>query len=419
MYAQLIVIIILIVLSGIFSATETAYTSLSIIQKKALEARKDRKAKVAFKLSQNPDLLLTTILVGNNVVNISASSLVTTFTIQVFGNRFVGIATGLLTVIILMFGEITPKQIALHYNMEIAATMAYPVRFLTIVFFPVVWLFKTMSKTITRLFSRKDRNQLSVEGILHVMDVAEDEGVVDEYETDLVQRVLHFSETQVKTIMTYRTEVFRIPETATLQEAFPSIIASGFNRIPVYADGNPEEISGILLLRDLMKAQMDGRTEEPVSSFAHKPIFVPETRHLDDMFFQFKRDKLQIAVVLDEYGGLSGVVTMEDIAEQLFGELYDEHETGEAERIKKSDVCPGSYLVQADTSFQQLVDELDISWPHAERIGTVAAYLMELSGRIPVEGDVLESPIGSFRVLTMKGKRVEQVEFTPHETEPE
>ncbi len=416
MYAQLGAIVVLLILSGIFSATETAYTSLSIIQKKALESKKGRSAKVACKLSQNSDLLLTTILVGNNVVNISASSLVTTFTIQAFGNRFVGLATGVLTVLVLMFGEITPKQIALHYNINIALVMAYPVRFLTIVLFPVIWLFKTLSKGITRLFSRKKQNQLSVEGIMHVMDVAEDEGIVDEYESDLVQRVLHFSETQVKTIMTHRTEVFKVSDQLTLQEAFPSIVASGYSRIPVYSD-TPEEISGILLLRDILKAQVDGRIDEPISHFVHEPIFVPETRHVDDMFFQFKRDTLQIAVVLDEYGGLSGIVTMEDVAEQLFGELYDEHETGEAERIKKSEGRPGSFLVQADTPFQQLVDELDISWPHAEKIGTVAAYLMELTGRILVEGDVLEAPIGSFKILSMKGKRVEQVEFTPQEVD--
>lgn len=418
MYAQLGAIVLLLILSGIFSATETAYTSLSIIQKKAMESRKGRSAKIACKLSQNPDLLLTTILVGNNVVNISASSLVTTFTIQAFGNQFVGIATGLLTVLVLMFGEITPKQLALCYNVNIAIAMAYPVRFLTIVLFPIIWLFKTVSKGVTRLFSRKEQNQMSVEGIMHVMDVAEDEGIVDEYESDLVQRVLHFSETQVKTIMTHRTEVFKVSDQLTLKEAFPAIVASGYSRIPVYSD-TPEEITGILLLRDLLNAQVEGRVEEPISHFVHEPIFVPETRHVDDMFFQFKRDKLQIAIVLDEYGGLSGVVTMEDVAEQLFGELYDEHETGEAERIKESEACPGSYLVQADTPFQQLVDELDISWPHAEKVGTVAAYLMELTGTIPVEGDVLESPIGSFRILSMKGKRVEQVEFTPHEDEEE
>ncbi len=414
MYGQIVAIVVLLVLSGIFSATETAYTSLSIIQKKSLESRKGKSAKLAYKLSMSPDLLLTTILVGNNVVNISVSSLVTIFTINLVGDAYVGIATGILTVVILIFGEITPKQIALLFNVNIALIMAYPVKFLTIVLFPIVWSFKTISKGITRLFRRKKESEMSVEGIMHVMDVAEDEGVVQEYESDLVQRVLHFDETQVKTIMTHRTEVFRINGTATLREVFPAIVESGYSRIPVYTE-NPEEITGVLLMRDVLNAQLEQRMDNPVNSVTHEPIFVPETKHVAEMFFQFKRDKLQLAVVLDEYGGLSGVVTMEDIVEQLFGELYDEHESGEPERIVESEDVPGTYRVQADTSFQQLVDDTDISWPHADKVGTVAAYLMELTGSIPNEGDILESPIGSFKVTAMKGKRVEEVVFTPHE----
>lgn len=412
MHTQLVAIFILVILSAIFSTTETAYTSLSILQLKALESKKRKSADMAVKLAQNPDRLLTTVLIGNNVVNIVASSLTTTYTIALFGNTYVGIATGILTLAILIFAEITPKQLAMEHNTTIAMVMAYPIRFIMIVLLPIVWVISKISNGITRIFSKKDKTQTSVEGILHIMDVAETEGIIDEYETDLVERVLHFSETQVKTIMTHRTRVFSISQEQSLREAFPSIIESGFSRIPVYQE-SPENIVGILLVRSILKASLENHFDEPVSAFVMEPVFVPETRHIDDMFAQFRQEQIQMAIVLDEYGGLSGIITMEDIVEQLFGELYDEHETGEKDRIRACEQQEGSYYVQADTPFQQLVDEFDIDWKHADKVGTVAAYILELTGTIPQEGMHIESPLGSFEIIKMNDRRMEQIKFIP------
>lgn len=413
MSGQLIAIIILLILSGLFSATETSYTSLSLLQKNTLEKSESKRAKMAARLANNPDTLLTTILIGNNVVNLTASSLVTSFTIEALGNEFVGYATGIITILVLIFGEITPKQIALIHNVQIATAMSYPVRFLTIVLFPVVWVFRLISRSVTRLFSKgRKMNQISLEGIMHIMNVAEDEGVLEEYETDMVQRVLHFDDTQVKTIMTHRSKVFRLPDYISLEEAYPKIVESGFSRIPVYSD-NPDEITGVLLLRDLLKAQVDKRIDEPLSSFAHKALFIPETCHVDDVFSLFKNKKFNQAVIVDEYGMFSGIVTMEDVIEQLFGELYDEHESGTEERVKKLADRPDSYLVQADTPFQELVDDLDLSWPHAEKYGTVAAFLMEYTEAILREEEVIATPVGAFHVARMEGRCAKEVIFTP------
>ncbi|MDD2395618.1 MAG: hemolysin family protein [Sphaerochaeta sp.] len=413
MQVQLTAIIILLLLSAVFSATETAYTSLSFVQLKTLENRRKRSSRVAYKLSQNRDALLTTVLVGNNVVNISVSALVTTFAIEYFSSQAVGYATGLLTLVILIFGEITPKQLALTHNMKIAVFMAYPIRFISIVLFPVVWLLRQFSSLITRLFASHAEPAITTEGVMHMVDAAEDEGLVDQYESDLMQRAIHFSETQVRTIMTHRTNVFCISDELTIRDAFPSIVKSGFSRVPVF-HGSAENIIGIVLVRDILRAQLEKRMDKSISTILRKPIFVPEQMHLDDVFFLFKKDKLQQAIVLDEYGGFSGVVTMEDVAEQLFGELYDEHERRFPDRIVEREQMPGTFLVMADTPFQQFIDELDLSADHQrQRISTVAAYVLELTGDIPQEGDVVQSPLGTFRIISMKGNRMEAVEFSP------
>ncbi|MDY0371802.1 MAG: hemolysin family protein [Sphaerochaetaceae bacterium] len=409
---QIIAIVVLLFFSAFFSASETAFTSLSFLQVRTLETEKKRTSRLAASLAKNPDLLLTTILIGNNIVNLTASALTTTFAISLWGNKAIGFATGILTLLILIFGEITPKHLAITYNTEMAKFAAYPIRGLTFVLFPVVKIVRWLSSLITRIFGQKQGGALSLESFMHVVDVAEDEGIVDQYESSLVQRVLHFSEAPVKSIMTHRTEVFSLPDTISLKEAFPPIVASGYSRIPIYQE-TPENIVGILLVRDALAAEVEGKQDEPVSQFIHTPIFVPETRKLDDMLFQFQQEKLQIAVVLDEYGGLSGIVSMEDIVEQLFGEIYDEHETGELLRIKTE--ANGTYLIKADTTMHQIKDELSLHIDRNDLSCTLAAFLIEQMGSIPIPGEKIELPFGIFTIVSMKGKRIESVRLKPIE----
>ena len=412
MNISLAVVFALLVLSALFSATETAYTSLSFFQLKTLENRKSRAGRLAHALSQNKDQLITTALIGNNIVNISASALVTTITIKYFSSALVGYATGLLTFAILVFGEIVPKRLALVHNVRIAILMAYPMKALMALLFPLAWLLQVLSGAITRLFGTKEEPVITTEGVLHVVDAAEDEGLVDQYESDLMQRAIRFSSTTVRTIMTHRTEVFTLPSDLTIEEAFPKIIKSGFSRIPIYHE-DQENIVGILLLRDVLRAQQKQVVNKTLASLSRKPIYVVEQMHLDDLFYLFKKDKLQQAIVIDEYGGFSGVVTMEDVAEQLFGELFDEHESRFPDRVVQHKDKPGTFVVMADAPFQQVIDDLDL-WCERDRTSTVAAYLLEEAGSIPVEGEVITTDLGTWQILLMKGNKVEVVEFTPN-----
>ncbi len=410
MTTQLIVIVILIILSGIFSGTETAFTSLSFIQVKELENSAKRSCRTAARLAKQSNLLLTTILIGNNLVNIAASALVTTFTIERFGNYAVGYATGLLTLVILIFSEITPKQIALIHNKIICSVMAFPVRGMTIILYPLVFLIQGISSFFARFFAHGRRDSISLEGILHIMDMAQDQGVVEDYESNMVQRVFRFDDIDVHTIMTHRTDVFSLESSISLHEALPLVIKSGFSRIPVYAD-TPEHIIGIMLTRDLMRQVIDGNGELTVDQICMEPIFVPETRKAHEMFFIFKQNKLHLATVLDEYGGLAGVVTLEDVIEELFGELYDEHESGAKERI--SQIEEGSYRIIGDTPIQQVEDFFEINMEHSRHVGTISGYITEYLGIIPTEHQVIDNEWGIFKIESMTGNRINSIIFMP------
>jgi CBS domain containing-hemolysin-like protein len=406
MTLHILVIVILLVLSAFFSSAETAFTSLSFLQIRMLETDERKRSILAFHLASTPDLLLTTILIGNNIVNLSASALTTTFALAIWGNTAISIATGVLTLLILIFGEIVPKQLAITYNMKFARFSAYPIKVLTIVLYPLIKAIRWISSLITSLFNHETEGTLSLDSLMHVVDVAENEGIVDEYETSLVQRVLHFSEAPVKSVMTHRTDVFSLSDNLTLKEAYIPIIHSGYSRIPIYHE-SPEDIVGVVLIRDLLLAEVEHRGDEQLKTFQHTPLYVPETRKVDDMLFQFQQNKLQIAIVLDEYGGLSGVVTLEDIIEQLFGEIYDEHEIGHPLRILPE--TEESYLIKADTSLQEINDQLDLYLSGHDLSKTLAAFLIEQLGTIPIPGEKLELSFGTFIVAKMNKKRVEEV----------
>src|SRR6056297_1127947 len=408
---ELTSIFFLIVLSAIFSSTETAYTSLSFIQVQSLVKHHGKGGKLVKKLSSRPDTLLTTILIGNNLVNIAASAVATQFTVRVFGNQMVGIMTGILTLIILIFAEVTPKQLAIIHSEKLALRMAYPIQVLSIVLFPFIKLIGFVSSAITRLFTPEKKVHTSLDGILHMVHLAEREGVVENYETRMVKSVFRFNDTQVQTNMTHRTDIFSLEADLSLNSVLKDITKEGYSRIPVY-DENPEYIVGILLVRDLMRYIAEGRKDNvPVRDIMTEPIFVSETRKVNELFFLFKKEKLNIAVVMDEYGGLAGIVTLEDVAEELFGELYDENEIQGWEKI--TPLGDNNFRITGDTSLHQIEDRFDITFAHSKYVQTLGGLLIEKIGTMPVKNQKIETPKGTFIVENLRRKRIETVLFTP------
>jgi len=408
---QLLLLAALILLSGFFSGTETAFTSLSTTQIHKLEELRGKRGRLVARLTARPDLLLTTILVGNNLVNVAASALATKLTIELLGSTAVGIATGAMTLLILVFGEVTPKHLAMQNNELICLHTVRAVLVLSYIFRPIVAVIGALSRLISRLFGASRRALVTLQDILRSVNLATTLGILEPYEKDMVRNVFRLNDVSLHTIMTHRTEVFSLEQNETLEQTVDRIISSGYSRIPVY-DRHPERITGIVLAKDVLRELRAGGTDLPLKQLMMDPIVVPESKKADEMLGQFKREQLNMAIVIDEYSGLAGIVTLEDIVEQIFGELYDEGERRDLDPVIP--LGPGQgYRVMADTPVWQVQDYLDIALPDGWRDETFSAYLVERLGHIPVKNEQIDLDGSRVIVERTSKNRVVSCRFFP------
>ncbi len=404
-----IFVALMVIASALFAGTETAFTSLSTFQVEELKTR-GWSGRKAYGLAHRPDILLTTILAGNTLVNIGVSALVTSMTIRLWGSTFIGIATALTTFTILVFGEITPKQIAILHNFKVAKTMGPVIWLLSFVLYPVIISIGALSRFLASLGrGAEGKDSISMANILHFMDQAKGMGVIDSQESKFIKVALRFDETSVRGVLTHRREVFMLPHTMSIGEACERVRHSGFSRIPVYGD-DEEEILGIALFRDLLEQYFDGNREAPISQIILDPLVVHENTPISELTPKFGRFGLNMAVVQDEFGGFAGVVTQEDIAEEFFGELYDEKESGPRARIvtKKSN----TFSVAGDITLAEFSEFFSLSLEEEKHVHTLGGYIQHHLGEIPKPGDKLERPEGSYTVRSMKGYRTDRVVFT-------
>lgn len=408
MLLQVLILIGLILLSAFFSASETAFTSLSIFQIHELEAKKGKRGALIKRMTSRPDILLPTVLIGNNLVNIAASAMATELTIRLFGNSAIGITTGILTLIILIFGEVTPKRLALIYNDTLCLYTARLIFVLSILFRPFVIAIGAISSFFNRLAGGHKRTHISIEGLLQMINLAESMGVLENYETQVVKNVFRFDDISVQAIMTHRMEVFSLDMEKSVDEVLTAVNEKGFSRIPVW-DGEPENIVGIVMVKDIMKLVPELRKDTLLRDIMRPPIFVPVSKKVNEVFTHFKREKLDMAIVIDEYGGLAGIVTREDVIEEILGDLYDQHEENGNGKVKE--ISEGEYLIEADISLHQLSDRLAVFLPPGRYAQTLGGYLMGTLERIPQKGETFAIKQGVFTVESVGRNRVYAVRF--------
>jgi len=400
---------VLLILSGYFSSAETAFTSLTPGQINFLAENRGKRGRLVKKLTERHDILLTTLLIGNNLANLGASALTTAMTIKLFGNVYVAVATGILTLTVLVFCEVSPKQIALVTNETICLISARLVTLLSIVLRPFIWIVSSVSRSITLLFVGSERRELTLEQLLHHVKVAEGQGVVESYEEEMVRNIFRINDTPVKAIMTHRTELFMIDENTTIQDAADLFVDSGHTRAPVLK-GDSENVSGLVTLFDLVRV-LKKRPHIPLKMIAKAPYIVPGTMRAHELYFRLKSEPIQMAIVLDEYGGLDGIVTREDIIEEIFGKFLDEGAKPSADPI--SEQPDGSWIIQGDADFYDLSDMLGLELKHDSRTHTIGGYLLERSGNIPAQGTVIELEEGQYTILETRDKRIASVRFKP------
>ena len=408
LFDQLVVLFVLLLLSGFFSSAETALFSISKAKAIHIAKEKGKINALIKKMKDDPHRLLSTILIGNNLVNVGASAIATAITIDLVDSHAVGIATGVMTFAILIFGEIFPKSIATRNNILIARLVILPLYWLSLLFYPII-LFLNFIPKLTGKIHKKPI--VTEEELMTFVEVVEEEGGIEEDEKELIENIFEFDDTNASEIMTPRADMFVIDvdEELNLEE----IVKSGFTRIPVIEE-DIDHVIGILNVKDLLKHQAFSDDDLRVRQIMRKPYFVPENKKLDNLLQEFKKRKQHIAIIVDEHGGVSGLITLEDALEEIVGEIIDETDTVEPHIVKTR---PNEWRVLGKSEIDEVNETINMDIPDSREYDTFSGYVLDQIGRIPHEKE--EIPLGNFLITVkeMDGNRIR--EYIVRQTEIE
>lgn len=395
---KIALIVFLVVMSAVFSATETAYSSANLIRLKNLANGGKKTAKTAVKIIEKYDKALTAVLIGNNIVNIAASSIATVVFSSAFGANGVAAATLVMTIVVLIFGEVLPKNFAKENAEKFCLFMAYPLNALMIVFTPIIAFFVMLKNIVSKIFKNKNKQpSVTEEELMYMIEEIEDEGVLEEQESNLVRSALEFDETLVEEILIPRVNVVAIDKDADIEKIKDCFFENSYSRFPVY-DETIDNIIGILHQNDFCKLYFDGGKD--IVPFLKKPLFVSEYQKISDTLKAMQREKVHMAVVLDEYGGTSGIVTLEDIIEELVGEIYDESDDEDDSFIKLSD---NKYDVSADLSISDFAERIGIDEEEFETdCNSLGGLFMDTLHRVVRINDTVE-----YKMLKLTATKIE------------
>ena len=400
----LLVIIICVILSAYFSATETAFASLNHIRVKNMAEKGDRRAILVMKLLDRYDSVLSTILVGNNVVNIGATSLATVFFVRMLGeDAGSGIATLVTTLVLLIFGEISPKSMASEFPEQVAMLAAPLLSCIVAVLTPVNFLFGLWKKFLAKLIKGEEDRAITDEELLTIVDEAETGGGIGEEESDLIRNSIEFRDQEAVDILTPRVDIVGVEYGTSNQEIADIFAQTGYSRLPVYRE-DMDHITGILYEKDFYNKIFG--SDRTIDSIIRPTVFITEHKKIDELLRELQKKKIHLAVVVDEYGGTVGIVSMEDILEELVGEIWDEHDeiVQEIRKITDSD-----YVVEGSANLEKLFDEIGCEREHDSI--TVSGWILEIAGKVPSRGDVYHYENMTIRILEMDGHRVGKIKL--------
>ncbi len=358
------------------------------------------------RLVEQPNRLLGTVLFGNNLTNIMASTIATGVFIYYFGSNGIAIATVVMTLFILLVAEIIPKTYAAHNSERVALRFAFFLEASARIFYPVVRVLTWFGVGIIRLFGARAQGGrlLTEEEIRSMVEVGEEEGLLEADERQMIQGIFDLGETVAREVMVPRIDVNALPDTAPLREAWDAVIHWGHSRLPVFRK-TIDDVVGVIYARDILAYLKERDPQTPIGELARPVLYIPETKKVDELLADFRRQRTQIAVVLDEYGGTAGIVTIEDLLEEIVGEIQDEYDQ-EDQPIRQLD--DGVIDVAGMVQLEEVNDILDVDLPH-EDFDTVGGLILHLLGRAPVEGEIVRWDNLEFTVSKVVGRRVARV----------
>lgn len=410
---NIIALAVLILMSGYFSATETAFLSCNKTRLRTMAEKGNKRAALVNRLNENYDRLLSTILIGNNIVNLTAASIGTVLFVRLYGDIGATVSTAVITVLVLIFGEITPKNVAKDCPEKLAMFSAPIIRVLIWIFTPLNFLFGLWKKLVSKVLHLESDSKMSQEELLMLVEEVREGGTIDSEEGDLLKNAIEFNDMRAEDILTHRVDLEAVDIESTKEEIAEVFTQSKFARLPVYED-SIDNIIGILNMKDFYDGT--GITAKSIRDIMTKPLFVLKSEKIDELLKLLQETKSQMAVILDEYGGTLGIVTLEDILEELVGEIWDEHDEVTEEYIP---IGENRWRVDCSVNLDDFCDFFGIETDSTTI--SLGGWVMEQLGKVPEAGDSFEFDCLSVSVVETDGQRVTfiDVEKKPEEVEEE
>lgn len=409
------ILVILLILSAFFSSSETALMSVSRIRIRSLADEGNERAKIVQRLIEEPSRMLSAILIGNNVVNLSASAIATVLATRIavrigMGNqtgRAVGLATGILTILVLIFGEITPKSAAAARAERFSLRAARIILLLTKLLTPIILVVNSLSYAVMRITGvdpHKTNRTMTENDLLTVIDVGHEDGVIESDEKEMITNVIDFGDAEAGEVMIPRIDVEFLDKDSTYEEVLEVCRREKYSRFPVF-EGEKDHIVGILNIKDMIFNDITPETFS-IEKLMRKPFFIYEFQKVSDLMVQMQNNSVNMAIVLDEYGDVAGIVTMEDLIEEIIGEIRDEYDEEEIDDIRQ--ISPTEYLLDGSTRLDDINDLFDVEFS-TEDYDSLAGLIMDELGNIPAEGDEVTASGIHFIVKKMDRNRIETV----------
>ena len=403
---QIVLLIILLIGSGFFSASETALMSLSKIKMRHMEEDGVKGAKLVSTLIEDSNRLLTSILIGNNIVNIAATSITTSLFTAMLGAQGVAIATGLMTVLVLIFGEITPKTISANNPEKASLVVAKPIKFFVTILTPIVWIFNIITKVIFKLFGVDDKGvkQFITEELKTMVNVSHEEGLLEMEEREIINNVFEFGDMQAKEAMVQRLDIVAIDMEDSYEEIIDLFKTEKLSRMPVYEE-TIDDIIGILNIKDIIFLSDEEIENFDIKKYMREAFFTYEFKKITQLLEEMKKDKSQMAIVVDEYGGTAGLITIEDLVEVIVGDIEDEYDEEEDE-IQV--ISPNEFLVDGSTKISDVNEILNIEL-ESEEFDSIGGYIIGYIRHIPEENEIIEMDNIKFNIESVDKNRIKKI----------
>jgi putative hemolysin len=404
---QLITVIILLSLSAFFSSSETALTTVNQIRMRTLADNGDKRATRVLRVTGNPGKMLSAILIGNNIVNLSASSISTSLAIHLFGNTGAGIATGILTFLILIFGEVTPKTMATIKADSMSLTVAAPIGLLMKILTPVIFIINKLSLGLMFLLhvNIKDaQKKMTEEELRTIVDVSQENGVIEHEERDMIHNLFDFGDAEAKEIMVPRIDMTFVQADATYQEVLDIFRQDMFTRLPVYEDST-DNVIGIINMKDFLL--QNDTPEFSVRNLLREPYFTYEHKNTADLFLEMRKSSISLAIVLDEYGVTAGLITLEDLLEEIVGEIRDEYDADEEDDITR--ISDREFYVLGSANLNDVSEALSLHFT-SDDYDTIGGYCLGLLDHLPEKNEIILTDNNILlRIDRMEKNRIERI----------